>query len=595
MRRVSRPLLVLVAASLAFAACRPREGSLRVVKHFVAEQWQAGDDPSMDAVPSAVSGEERRPILSRTAHAPYDDVYETMPFEVPAGARLRFAVGVADGRWPPGVVSGFELTAIEDKLEHRLFRRHLAPAERPRDRRWLDREVDLSAFAGKTLRLRFEAGQKPAQAATAAPLPFWADPRIVVPGEGPPRRNLIIISLDTLRADHLGAYGYPRPTSPTIDSQLAAQGTLFERAYSQFPGTHGSHMSLFTSLYPCEHGLGAKLGPFVRAHSRATTLAELLRNAGYATGAYTEDAYVSWLTGFARGFDSFVEERGVGGGPTGQAEKTFGRALGWLRRHARTPGQPSLPWFLFVHTYQVHYPYTPPAGYVEEVAPDHGEDRASRDAALYDGEIRYTDDLLARFFAELDKLGMSDNTLVVLVSDHGDQFGEHNKWGHGNSLFDGLLHVALIMRGPGLIPVGKRIPATVGLIDVLPTMLDLLGLPPGPWMQGQSLVPLLHDRQLTPRTLYAEVDRYSLVSARRGLLKWIILDGDDPVVKMYNLADDPGEMNDLRPEVATAISKQLLDEFHAICAATPPDPAAAGTPRVDGAVQQKLKALGYVD
>lgn len=360
--------------------------------------------------------------------------------------------------------------------------------------RWYDQEVDLARWTGQKVRLRFTIR---AAARAAAPTVLWSDPTIVAQPRGDASRvNLVLISLDTLRADHLGSYGYARPTSPTIDAWLAARGTLFERASTSFPHTTGSHMTLPTALDPCVHGLDRTAWSDVHCVRDQVATLEVLRTAGYETAAFTENAWVTAGIGYDRGFGTSVEDSGTGLN-LGNVEATFRRGLEWLERHRAEP------FFLFLHTYQVHEPYEPPPGYVEQVASGHGADRVATENALYDGEIRYTDDVLATFLAALETHGLDENTLVVLTADHGQHFGEHGTFGHGLTLWEPVLHVPLLLRGPD-VPAGARVGDPVGLIDVLPTVLELLGVSSPRDIQGRSLVPKLRGEALPSRFLYAE-------------------------------------------------------------------------------------------
>ena len=535
-------------------------------------------------------------VLITARSAPAEGRYESPPIAVPAGARLRFGVGLDESEWPSGMPgASFTCTAVEDGRESELFHTEIDPARNPSERRWLDGDVDLGPLAGHIVRLRFDSAPLGGDPGAPFIFPVWSDPTIYAPepaaAERRQIRNLLLISLDTLRPDHLGCYGYQRPTSPTIDSRLAAEGTLFEHAYSAFPGTHGSHMTLFTSLEPCVHGVPGEPGSIGKARPDATTLAEALRAQGYQTAAFHEDAFIMADTGFARGFGVFVENKTPNvRESTGQADVTFPSTLDWIRGHGDAP------WFVFMHTYQVHHPYTPPPGYVERVAPGHGRDRdrATRDAALYDGEIRYTDDLLGTFLTGLDEAGASEHTLVILVSDHGEQFGEHGIFGHGNSVLDDLLHVALIMRAPGLVRPGVRIDKRVGLIDVVPTALDLLGMPPIRWTQGRSLAPLLRGETLPPVTLWAELPIRQMIAAHQGDRKWII-SRKTGRGELFDLVNDPHERVNLRAGEAPDAVAKLLDEWTATCAAPPRPDVGEKREEIDPAVQEKLKALGYTD
>jgi len=356
--------------------------------------------------------------------------------------------------------------------------------------------------------------------------------------------NVILISLDTLRADHLGCYGYSRPTSPFLD-ELAGRGTLFETALVQVPGTLPSHMSIFTGLYPNEHGV---FPPDGALPSRIPTLPETLRSAGYTTAGFTEGGYVSGHYGFERGFDFFddkVPQR------CNDIELVFSRGLDFLQKQT-----PSRPFFLFLHSYAIHDPYFPPLPYTtlytENLPPpssfedrfaffrypelplvtqkrEKGHERiqgatlafikdglppgvdlptgsilyaknrentgeVSPEAlaiytALYDASINYADDVLRAFWGSLEKLQLLDNTIIVVTSDHGEEFLEHGKMTHGQ-IYQECLRVPLIILTPQ--DVGRRrIADIVRSIDLAPTIFDLTGVVAPARMTGVSLTPLM--------------------------------------------------------------------------------------------------------
>jgi arylsulfatase A-like enzyme len=349
--------------------------------------------------------------------------------------------------------------------------------------------------------------------------------REAAPPASRPRGRVILISLDTLRADHLGAYGYPRPTSPFLDS-LAARGTLFENAVAQLPGTLPSHMSIFTGLYPAEHGV---YPPEAVLSTRLPTLPEVFRAHGFRTGGHSEGGYLEGRYGFARGFEEWTDphpmvERGGRLVKVPEAVKrTFEAGLDFVRRARQAEA-----FFLFLHTYSVHDPYDPPQPYRSQfwkgpapagAFPPDGEELSAFNAggrrlapgavayyqALYDAQIRYTDDVLREFFAGLDALGLRDQVTVVITSDHGEEFLEHGKLAH-EQVYHECLHVPLLVVRPGGKP-GARVAALVQSIDIAPTLYELAGVPAAarPKMSGRSLVPLLEGGSARPgREAYAE-------------------------------------------------------------------------------------------
>jgi arylsulfatase len=340
-----------------------------------------------------------------------------------------------------------------------------------------------------------------------------------------PHGRFILISLDTLRADHLGAYGYRRATSPFLDS-LAARGTLFENAIAQLPGTLPSHMSIFTGLYPAEHAVFPPDGVLA---SQIRTFPEVLHAYGFHTGGHVEGGYVEGRHGFSRGFDEWSDDSPIvqtRRGPEKSRDavkRTFRRGLEFLKR-ARGSGS----FFLFLHTYSIHDPYDPPEPYrtlywpapsppgafapvgTELLAFDEGRRALAPKAveyfeALYDAQIRYTDDVIKGFFVGLSDLGLSDGVTVIVTSDHGEEFLEHGKLAH-TQVYQENVHVPLIVVGAGQ-RAGHRVASLVQSIDIAPTLYDLAQVPLAarPRYSGRSLAPLLASAPSGPsREAYSE-------------------------------------------------------------------------------------------
>jgi arylsulfatase A-like enzyme len=513
--------------------------------------------------------------------------HDTGSVVVPRGARLRFGFGVRRVG-AERAAARFTVTAQREGRTERLFRERFTRS--PAD--WEEREVDLERFAGQTIRLRFTREVKPEADGTVPPL-TWGDPTITTPApRAPAPFNVLLVSLDTLRADRLGCYGYERPTSPAIDHELAARGTVFMRAFTAFPSTAGGHATLLTSLDPCAHGfVDAAAPPALRPD--APTLAERLRAHGYETAAFTEGGWLVPRLGFARGFGSFVERSPFDPDPStpaGGAAATFGEALRWIEGHRNEP------WFVFAHTYQVHHPYSPPPGYVERVTQRPADDTAS-ESDRYDAEILYTDSVVGELLMGLERLSLTERTLVVVVSDHGEYFSGQVSGGHGNTLFDSVLRVPLVMRAPGLVPARRRIDAVVGLVDVVPTVLDLLGLPPPSQVHGRSLAPLLRGERLPERTLYAELTRFGSqgrphMAARQGDIKWVI-DLEAGVGLAYDVVKDPDELNNLSPAMPADVPGRMLVAFHQHCAIR--GPSHPSSPPLDATERGHLRALGYAE
>ena len=333
--------------------------------------------------------------------------------------------------------------------------------------------------------------------------------------EPAPTRGYILISIDALRADHLGLYGYPKPTSPFLD-ELARRATVFDHAFAQVPSTLPSHMSMFTGLYPAEHGVfppSSVLAPEIR------TLPEILLHAGFRTAGHTEGGYVQGGYGFARGFGEWTDTPYV---DDTDVERTFAHGVAFLKSL-----KPSERFFLFLHSYTVHDPYWPPEQYRQMFwpgppPPSAGEPSGPHFAAInnglevttpaavdyyeamYDASIRYLDDALRQLFADLEASGLAADTTVILTSDHGEEFFEHGKLVH-TQIYPECLHIPLLVVHPAQ-RAGLRIGRLAQTIDFAPTIYDLAGVTPPPGLSGASLKPLLQkpERAISGEA-YAEV------------------------------------------------------------------------------------------
>src|SRR6266576_1217533 len=289
--------------------------------------------------------------------------------------------------------------------------------------------------------------------------------------------NIILITLDTTRADRMGFLGSSRGLTPNLDA-LAKQCVVFTRAYAQEPLTTPSHAALLTGTYP-QFNHVADLG--VPLAKDLPYLPDVLRRRGYHTaafvGAYILDPKSHTAPGFDRGFDTYdagFHKRRAGeyrySSVERRAEDVVKHALAWLNKH------PQGPFFLWLHFYDPHDPYDPPEPFNSRFA-----------SAPYDGEIAYTDSVLGKFFATLHTRGLYQGTLIAVAADHGEAFGEHGELRHGIFVYDETIHVPLLFKLPGGRSAGKRIETRVALADVAPTILRLTGLPVPAAMQGQSL------------------------------------------------------------------------------------------------------------
>jgi arylsulfatase A-like enzyme/4-amino-4-deoxy-L-arabinose transferase-like glycosyltransferase len=463
---------------------------------------------------------------------------------------------------------------------------------------WLDARVDLSEHAGRELALGFSAR---AEGSGALLLPSWSDPVVFVPGEPAARPSLVVVSLDTLRAKSLRSYGHARDTAPFLEA-LAAEGSLFEQAITAAVTTSPSHMSLFTGLYPVRHGL--VVGTAWKDPG-AVPVAARLRAAGYHTAAFTENGYLIRRRGFGEGFEEYTENRSAPGAPR-SARATFAQARRWLDRPPRAP------FFLFVHTYEVHTPYAPREECAARLGAP-GASAAAKGGALldaYEAEIRCVDDELRALFEALRSASGDSDLVAVVTSDHGEAFGEHGEWQHGASLHEEALRVPLVLWGPGRIPAGRRIGTPVSLVDVAPTLLELAGVALPGGLDGRSLLPLLGPADPGPeRTLFAEArsDRrwtqplsaepwspplVALRTAGRKIILHRPARGPALPPVAYDLAADPDERSPLPvPADEAARATSLVDRYLAGRGAPP---AAIADEELGPELDAQLRELGYV-
>jgi arylsulfatase A-like enzyme len=397
--------------------------------------------------------------------------------------------------------------------------------------------------------------------------------------------NLVIIGLDTVRRDHLGCYGYERNTSPNLDA-LAARSTLFEEVVSQSPWTLPSFVTVFTSLYPSQHTAGLRI---LRGGSDSETrfqmsrmsptvhpLASMLHENGYSTGAIINAPCLAPESGTSQGFEYYSTAREFDGRP---ASVTTRDALTWIDQNKDKP------FFIFVHYFDPHLTFSPPAPYDTLFDPGYrgiiGNSfdlnmfpRARETGfevmkvlskadwnhieALYDGEIAFADHAIGDLLKGLEERGLKDNTLIVAVGDHGEEFYEHGGFEHGHTLFDELIRVPLIFSLPGRLPENLRVAAQIRLVDVLPTILDILGIESSTRLEGVSLMPLMTGLQ-EPRTVtsgllsqefaFSEAMLYGTEKACLVTGPWkLVYDIDTEENLLFNLARDPGEQDNLTSE-----------------------------------------------
>ena len=427
-----------------------------------------------------------------------------------------------------------------------------------------------------------------------------------------PGPHVVLITIDTLRADHLGAYGHSRATSPHIDA-LSKRGVLFEHAISQASWTYPSVTTMHTGLYPLEHGV-MRYTSIV--DERFMTLAEVLKDAGYSTMAIVSNLAVIGRRGLNQGFDIY-DESSIGEHDDLTSKKVTDVAIKHLRNADRAK-----PLFLWVH-YQdphTHYLDHPDRDWAKPI-PGHRARKGigmrnikkswkrlgPREKAgyvdylrgLYDEEIAFTDEQIGRVLAETRQLGMRDRTLFIVTSDHGELFSEHGRFFHGGDVWEELIRVPLIVSGaidPSLR--GKRVSGAVELRSIPATVTRLLGLSSQPF-SGPSLLDVAEGKSVT-KTLFAQGLRGG--AKKRG--KRAVYMGDHKLIEnvdkgtqqLFNLADDPTESNDLySSETHASIRESLRAELDAFSRLTRLFPDRAPAPALTGKQRRMLKALGYLE
>jgi arylsulfatase A-like enzyme/Tfp pilus assembly protein PilF len=398
------------------------------------------------------------------------------------------------------------------------------------------------------------------------------------------RPNLLVVTLDTLRADRVGCYGYRAARTPRLDT-LAARGLRFAQATTVTPLTLPAHSSLFTGTFPPFHGVRDNGGFYLGEDQ--TTLAEMMRGRGYRTAGFVSAFVLDSRWGIHQGFDRYFDdfdlskfEKAAGMDAIQRpGAETVDEALRWL------PEDRSRPFFAWVHLYDPHAPYTPPAAFA---------DLYPRTASgAYDAEIAATDVQVGRLLDALEAAGQLANTVVAVLADHGEMLGEHGEPTHGFFIYDAAVHIPLILAGPGIPAV--VVADQVRIVDVMPTALELLGVAPPAAVQGVSLLPLARGQRLDLQA-YSEswYPRYhygwsELVSVQDGRFKLIRA----PRPELYDLTQDPGELVDLSGRDARRTSglRQSLEDMAARIASAQP---AKGPQAIDAETAERLEALGYV-
>jgi arylsulfatase A-like enzyme len=402
------------------------------------------------------------------------------------------------------------------------------------------------------------------------------------------RPSILLIVIDTLAADHMSCYGYERETTPSIDS-LASSGKIWFSMQAQAPWTLPAMTSILTGVtvrtHGCRHYEDASYG----LDPELPTLTTILLENGYVTAAFVNINYLGDTFGLSKDFEHFcIDDEGHG-----RARLTVDSLLAWLDED-----NPEMPFFVFFHLFDPHLPYDPPEGFDTAFEPrgtsgitewrtnalnEWYPSQAPHLMNLYDGEIKWTDSQLGRLFAELRERDLTDNLIIVLTADHGEEFLEHGDWGHGNNLYQNSIHVPLIISGPG-IPAGSSDSITVGQVDILPTLLTFAGIPVPQRIEGLDLFGVIPpDRPVFSSGVFSDSTMAALVADHSKII-WSPV---DDYSEMFKLRVDPAEMN--RLDADSLLLDELLEYWAWPCLWEP-------TKNELAAIQLKqLRNLGYIN
>jgi arylsulfatase A-like enzyme len=533
---------------------------------------------------------------------------------IPENSVLECGTGIVKGPKPTTTVFTIEID-IGGHKEILLQKTHAFSRE-DQKRVFQPHKIDMSSFQG---RARISFGTE----GTDQNYSFWLNP--VLYPKKKKGTNIILISIDTLRADHLGCYGYQRETSPAIDS-LAEDSSLFFNTFSSSSWTLPAHVSLLTSLTCFHHQVNYE---YDKMDSSMITLADVLRQKNFYCSAHTGGGFVNAAYGFSKGFDSYGQS--AQGIHQKDASEWIGRStLKWIDNHKDKD------FFLFIHTYQPHNPFSSPPPYNTMFLEENSEwteidilkylggkegvfknipDKEIKNIiSLYDAEIRYTDDVLIKpLMNKLEETGLYNQTMIILTSDHGEEFYDHGGWEHGHTLYNELLKVPLIIKFPGEEFAGTQIQTIVRLIDIMPTVLEKLGISSKDLkLDGKSLIPVLKNKEKRDRIFLAyKADNIlkshipQKISANEGTDKLILNKKftdeqliffqspppDLPPVELYNLSEHSLEKNNIADSKVKTSNRLIRLINEALARAT-----YRKTERVeiDESLLEQLKALGYL-
>jgi arylsulfatase A-like enzyme len=409
----------------------------------------------------------------------------------------------------------------------------------------------------------------------------------------PRELNIVLVTIDTLRADRLSGFG-SRVQTPNLD-RLASEGVLFTNASTTVPFTFPAHSSIMTGTYPPFHGVRENVGYYLGEEN--TTLAQTLGAAGWQTAGFVSAFVLDSRWGIARGFEHYFDDFDLGAFENANmasvqrpGTETIAAALEWLDGRQKSPSA-NQPFFLWLHLFDAHDPYTPPEPF-----------RSQYPDRPYEAEVAYTDSLVGGFIDELGKRDLMDRSLVVLTADHGEGLGDHGENFHGFFVYDSTVHVPLILRFPGRAPAGRRVATAVSHVDIAPTILDLADQEIPRHLQGRSLLTSLSEETEAPSengsgpVVYAE-SFYPLLhygwAAQRSLRSATHKYIEAPSPELFDLASDPGETSNRvagQQRAVSRMARSLVD----LAAQLEEGATTAATPDLDEQALAQLQALGYL-
>lgn len=460
-------------------------------------------------------------------------------------------------------------------------------------------------------------------------IPFWVNPTVYSSQENN-LPNIVLISLDTVRQDYLSCYGYNKQTSPGLD-KLAEDSALFFNTYSTSSWTLPAHISLLTALNCLHHQV---YYPLEKMNTQTTTLADILRSYDYTSAAFTGGGYLSSSYGFSKGFDLYQEIKLHGNKAIrfDEAERLAELSVKWLQDNKDKK------FFLFLHTYQPHDPYAnlSPSGklFLDEdaewkqlrmeslfeengrFATSFSEKEKRNIIALYEGEIRYTDEIFVQtIINELKNLNLYDNTMVIVTSDHGEEFYDHTAWLHDHSVYNEAIKIPLIIKFPYSDHKGKKIGSITRITDIAPTILDQLNIKSKPYnFDGKTLFPVLENRENTERIYITDLalrqfkdtpdlmatnyKNYKLILNKNTISPYVLANSTDfnkMKIELYNIKEDPGETKNLAGATKhRSLCLRLIRELLAKYEKVEQEKKAKDEIVLDSSLEERLRALGYI-